>query len=501
MKRFRIPLPKRVVSRIGLSIVIAAIFSLSLGGYVFVQVYSRSAESEVAERGIILSRVAVESINTHYLSGTWPFGLLSEVGRSSGVVFWWIVRPDGTIYMANDERLFGYRVEVAPQITDGMEVLDYMYGGQRIKLIASPLAISDNGKPWVFWLGLSEDFIGKLVEKTIVIMVIFFAAVIISTIIISLLWSRELVRPLERIKRTMESAASGNLNVSTRIRSNDELGELASYCDRMIEGLRRYVERARKDAIELGKQRAEMEKLKSIDKMKDEFLFTASHGMKTPLTPVLSLAQQMLEGGFGEISDRQREALKIIFQEAKRLLMDIEDLLSAARIDARKLELYREPVKLGELVRDAVKEMELIASQKGIKILTKVAKLPTLRLDRRRITQVVSHLIDNAITYSPEGSKVEVLAKRRGNKVVVMVRDYGRGIAKKDMPKLFKKFFRANCTIPGTGLGLYIVKNVVEAHGGEVWCESELGKGSTFYFTLPLVERGAPRTSKPVGRG
>ncbi|MEM2874864.1 MAG: HAMP domain-containing sensor histidine kinase [Candidatus Hadarchaeales archaeon] len=497
MAGLRVHWPRSIVYRIGLVGLLLTALGSALGGYLYTEFQTRIMERELTDRTLTIAEVAARSINTGYLSGSWPFETLSSVEGCEDVEFWWIVRPDGTIQIASDETLWGHRIEnFTPPEEEKVRIRDYVFGSSEIKLISYPLSIKDNGEPWCFCLGMSKDFAARAAESVAASAATVFTIVscLLGTIIV--FWSRRFARPLEKIKLAMKSASEGNLAVSTGVTSQDEVGELASSCDRMIAGLKEYVERAKRDSLELGRRQAELERLRSIDKMKDDFLFMTSHGMKTPLTPVLSLAQQMLDGGLGQITERQREALKIIVREAQRLQVDIEDILTAARMETGELGLYREPVHLKELIEDTVKQMETAASQRKITVTADVGELPVLEIDRRRVLQALNHLIDNAIKYSPEGSRVEVMARVEGDHVLISVRDQGKGISKEDMPKLFTKFFRADPTIVGSGLGLYIVKKIVEAHGGRIWCESEPGRGSTFSFTLPLGRNSNPSSEK-----
>ena len=228
------------------------------------------------------------------------------------------------------------------------------------------------------------------------------------------------------------------------------------------------------------------EELKALDRMKDEFLAMTAHELKTPLTPMLSLVRQMLEKNLGKINKKQEEALRIVSRGAERLGSSIEKILEISKLESGRMELNKEKMQLASLIQDVVEQMKPLAKLKKITLTQRITKLPPVEADERRVATVLTNLIENAIKFTPDGGKVTVEAKQRGNKILVQVRDRGMGIAKKDIPKLFTKFFQANHTRPGAGLGLSICKILVEAHGGKIRCESELGKGSTFSFTLPV---------------
>lgn len=228
------------------------------------------------------------------------------------------------------------------------------------------------------------------------------------------------------------------------------------------------------------------EELKALDRMKDEFLAMTAHELKTPLTPMLSLVRQIMDRNLGKINKKQEKALRIISRGVERLGSSIEKILEISKLESGRMELNKEEIQLASLIQDVVEQMKLLAGLKKVTLTKRITKLPPVEADGRRVATVLANLIENAIKFSPEGDKVTVEAKQRGNKILVQVKDRGMGIAKKDLPKLFTKFFQVNHTKSGAGLGLSICKRLVEAHGGKIWCKSKLGKGSTFSFTLPV---------------
>jgi len=228
------------------------------------------------------------------------------------------------------------------------------------------------------------------------------------------------------------------------------------------------------------------EELKALDRMKDEFLAMTAHELKTPLTPMLSLVRQVLDRNLGKINEKQEKALRIVSRGAERLRSSIEKILEISKLESGLVKLNKEKIQLAPLIQDMVEQMKPLARLKKITITQRITKLPPVDADRMRMATVLTNLIENAIKFTSGGGKVTVKAGQKGNRILVQVRDTGIGIAKKDLPKLFTKFFQVNHTKPGPGLGLSICKRLVEAHGGKIRCESKLGKGSTFSFTLSV---------------
>jgi len=228
------------------------------------------------------------------------------------------------------------------------------------------------------------------------------------------------------------------------------------------------------------------EELEALDLLKDEFLAMTAHELKTPLTSMHSLARQMSDRDLGELNEKQEKALGIISRGVERLGGSIEKILEISRLESGRMELNKEKIQLASLIQDVVEQMKPMARLKKITLTQRITKLLSIEADERRMGTVLTNLIENAIKFTPEGGEVTVEAKQKGNKVLVQVRDTGIGIAKKDFPKLFTKFFQVDHTKSGAGLGLSICRMLVEAHGGKIRCESEVGKGSTFSFTLPV---------------
>jgi len=233
------------------------------------------------------------------------------------------------------------------------------------------------------------------------------------------------------------------------------------------------------------------EELKSLEKMKSEFLVMASHELRTPLTPMISFIQLMLDGKLGELSEDQKEALETISQQTERLRTTFDKIMQISKLESKKFEPYiiditkLEDLQLSDVVQDIVKTMKQLATQKNIILTQKITELPLIKGDRDCLRDILINLIDNAIKFTPEGGKVSIETEEQKDQILVKIKDTGIGIATENIPKLFTKGFQADHSNPGLGLGLSICKDLVEAHGGKIWVESKLGKGSTFCFTLP----------------
>ena len=231
---------------------------------------------------------------------------------------------------------------------------------------------------------------------------------------------------------------------------------------------------------------------KLIEQMKTEFVSLAAHQLRTPLSAIKWTLKMILDGDLGEITKEQKDFLEKSYISNERMINLINDLLNVTRIEEGRYLYNLEFVQFEDLVEEIIKNYKNETERKNIKIQFEKPKNKTLaiKLDAEKIKLTVSNLIDNAIKYTLPGGKIEVFIKSDKEKITFIAKDSGIGIPKDQQKRLFSKFFRGANALrietDGSGLGLFIAKNIVEAHEGKIWFESEEDKGSTFYFELPL---------------
>ena len=238
------------------------------------------------------------------------------------------------------------------------------------------------------------------------------------------------------------------------------------------------------------------EELKRLNRVKDDFLSTVSHELKTPLTTIKGFIAILLMEEAGNLNDQQKQFLKMVTGSVGRLEALISDLLDIAKLEGG-VAMETEPVSLIELAKACVESLSVRAGQKNIKLEGEFpSSMPVVLADQQWISQVIDNLISNAIKFTPEGGRVTVSVQDKGGLALVCVQDTGVGIKEEERQNLFHKFYRAPShaamNVPGTGLGLAITKSVVEKHGGNIWVESTKGEGSKFYFVLPVAKTYAP---------
>jgi PAS domain S-box-containing protein len=228
-----------------------------------------------------------------------------------------------------------------------------------------------------------------------------------------------------------------------------------------------------------------------LDRIKSEFVSTVSHELRTPLTSIRGSLGLLASGRLGEISDKGQRMLDIAVANTDRLIRLINDILDIERLESGKVTLARKRVEVSELLDNTLELVRPIADRAGVTLRHGPIR-GSIWADHDRITQTLTNLLSNAIKFSPRGSTISVTGTRKHDRLQFEVRDHGRGIPVEKLESIFDRFQQVDSSDArekgGTGLGLAICRSIVQQHGGEIWAESTLGKGSTFYFTVPLAE-------------
>jgi signal transduction histidine kinase len=234
-------------------------------------------------------------------------------------------------------------------------------------------------------------------------------------------------------------------------------------------------------------------KLKSLDEAKDEFISMASHQLRTPLTSVKGYISMVLEGDAGELNPTQHQLLEQAFASSQRMVYLISDFLNVSRLQTGKFTIERTPVLLSTVVEQEVGQLRNTAESRNLKLECSVpSSLPIMQLDESKLRQTIMNFVDNAIFYSRPGGTIKVDLIKTAKELVLTVQDWGIGVPVRERHRLFTKFYRASnaraVRPDGTGVGLFMAKKAIVAHGGSIIFESVEGKGSTFGFRLPLQQ-------------
>ena len=289
---------------------------------------------------------------------------------------------------------------------------------------------------------------------------------LVGVILVSLFITRSITLPLEKLIEKTREISNWVFKADLNLSSPPEIQELARAINSMCE------------------------KLKTVDKMKSDFISTMAHELRTPLTSIKEGTSLLMEGVGGGITETQKKLLKIISVESHRLIDLVNASLDLSKIEAGMMAFNFTPAQISPLLQRVVAEVRPWAMAKGVRMeIHDPPGLPLVPMDTERILQVLRNLLGNAIKFTPDGGTVSVLARYEEKKVYVTVRDTGIGISRDNLTDIFEKYRQGGSRqaddIKGTGLGLAIVKHIVAAHGGNVWAESDPGQGSSFTFFLP----------------
>jgi signal transduction histidine kinase len=283
-------------------------------------------------------------------------------------------------------------------------------------------------------------------------------------------WS--LIGPIQRINARLAAIASGDFSGHVDVSNRDELGALGVNVNRMNDELRRLYR-----------------ELETTSRHKSEFLANMSHELRTPLNAIIGFSQVLRERMFGEVNAKQEEYLDDILSSGNHLLSLINDVLDLSKVEAGQVELEVAPFSLRDALERGVVMVRDRATNDGVQVaLAAGPEVDVVEGDERRIRQVIFNLLSNAVKFTPAGGTVDVKAARVDGEVRVSVADTGPGLAAEDQQRIFEEFQQTEAGAEqreGTGLGLALSKRLVELHGGRIWVDSDLGKGSTFFFTLP----------------
>jgi signal transduction histidine kinase len=288
-------------------------------------------------------------------------------------------------------------------------------------------------------------------------------------------WS--LILPVARVNARLREIASGDFSRQVAVPNRDELGALAANLNRMNDELGRLYQQ-----------------LEAASRHKSEFLANMSHELRTPLNAIIGFSEVLQQRMFGELTAKQSQYVDVILASGRHLLSLINDILDLSKVEAGRMELEPTPFDLRLAIENTVALVRDRAAHHGLRLdLALDGELGPVVADERKVKQILLNLLANAVKFTPDGGGIEIRASRTDGKAEISVSDTGIGIAPEDQEAIFEEFRQVGTDYArkreGTGLGLALVKRLVELHGGQIWVKSEAGKGSTFTFTLPLTRR------------
>ncbi len=340
--------------------------------------------------------------------------------------------------------------------------------------IIEPYFDDFGSKPFSLRYFISYESVFEATNQSILVtLLIALVAFLVAVGSTSLVVHRSILAPLGKIVLSAKEISHGNFSKVIKLDSRDELGDLANSLNQMTEKLKKNIE-----------------DLKQLDKLKDEFIILASHNLRTPLTIIKGYTEQLLESK--NLGAQERQSLTNLSQNTKVLEETTESLLNLVALEKGSKPLYKEKIDLSEILHKAVRSFSASVAEKKLIFLMELPQTETIKIeaDPQKLQQAFSGLIDNAIKFNKVGGKVIVKLEKAKNKILISISDTGIGIANEEKDLIFKKFHRATETLTynyeGIGLGLYLTKLIIESHQGKIWFDTKLGFGSTFYVELPV---------------
>jgi signal transduction histidine kinase len=371
---------------------------------------------------------------------------------------------EGTVIADSAHTLVGQKLE------NGSPIPAIVISFGQEAFFSAPLAgvatgnVNAAGPPDVLWIrgsALGPPEVGFLasVNRSLVLAV---AIAVIVALLLTALLARGILGPIERLTVAVRKMEKGDLSQRLPVQSKNEIGELTHAFNAMADGLMQ------------------------LERLRSNMVTDVAHELRTPLTNIRGYLEALRDG----VIQPAPALIDSLHEEALLLNRLVDDLQEVALADAGQLKLVRQPVVLKEVIEQAVSALQPLLGEKELVVSLDVpADLPLVVADAERVGQVLRNLLNNARTHTPHGGAISVTARPIDSAVAVSVRDSGIGIAAEHLPSIFERFFRADHSrtraTGGAGLGLTIVRQLVEAHGGRVWAESTPGVGSVFTFTLP----------------
>ncbi|MBN2367791.1 HAMP domain-containing histidine kinase, partial [Candidatus Woesearchaeota archaeon] len=342
-----------------------------------------------------------------------------------------------------------------------------------------------------FDVALSEyDKVRKNINIFLVIIIVYSTGLAIAI-------GNSLSRPITHLRDMANEIGKGNLDVEIKLKTHDELAELAADFNKMTHGLKKSKKEIEEKNLELLK---DFEKLKSLDLLKDQFLSNVSHELKTPLTCIKSYCNLILDGIQGTVKPEQKKSLKIINESADSLLVIVNQLLDLSRYETNRAKLNPEECDIEKLLRDTIKEFDALVTKINGRIKIKatpgVHKAHNCLVDIDKIREVFRNIISNSIKYKSERDlNIDIslsVVNLEKKFLMLSFKDNGLGISKENLKHIFDRFFQVDESmskkVGGTGLGLSITRHIIKMHKGKIEVRSELGKGTEIVVHLPIYK-------------
>ncbi|MDR0521825.1 MAG: response regulator [Planctomycetaceae bacterium] len=396
-----------------------------------------------------------------------------------------------------DERRLHSAKEARTHVAEGKP---FTYKGQFYYTVYLPIRFSEETNPWSVAVSIPMS---NVLQKAVALrnFAVGISLIAVSAIGVMLFFiSGSIAKPINQLAEAAKIIGIGKFDTDVPVfQGKDEIGQLSAAFKFMTDEIKRLIKELQNDAEKLEEKNVY---LNHLNELKDEFLANTSHELRTPLNGIIGIAESMIDGAAGPLTDEQKYNLALVSNSGKRLSNLVNDILDFAKLKNKELELNLKPVDLKVIVQTVIALSKPQTKSKDVALISNIdPALPMINADENRIQQILYNLIGNAVKFTSKG-QVVVSAKAADGKIAVSVQDTGIGIAEDQFEKIFESFEQADGSASriygGTGLGLPITKKLVELHGGTITVQSTPGEGSTFTFTvLQADESAAASSGKP----
>jgi len=462
----------KIFWKIYLVVFIAFMVIASAVGYFTASMEIAEAQKNILKENQIAASFISKQIETGYVEYGWPFESLSELAKDQNFLFWWIVKPDGVIYLGDKAEFIGMSAyDYYPELKNGHPAEKTILNrSQGYGIIIKPVEI--NRERWTFIQGFSLDYINTIKRRIASLAVVIFI-IALTMLGFFLYYSiNYLVLPLESLKKGAEAIGKGDLDYRVETASHDEIGELAGIFNQMTRDLKSSQE-----------ELVQAEKLSAIG-----FLAAGvAHELNNPLTGILNLL-----GIFRDELDPQtqkHEDVLNMIKAAEHMAKVINDLTSFARQTKDEFSA----VDINDIVEATLSFSNCQLAKNKVKLIKDYGAGLQVWADKSRLQQVVLNMLANACDAMPEGGSFTIRTRlsEQGDDVIIEFIDTGMGIKKEDVAKIFTPFFTTKLRGKGTGLGLAVSYGIIKKHNGDITVTSEPGKGTAFKVVLPRLKKGA----------
>ncbi|OGI17342.1 MAG: hypothetical protein A2287_10945 [Candidatus Melainabacteria bacterium RIFOXYA12_FULL_32_12] len=323
-------------------------------------------------------------------------------------------------------------------------------------------------------IGIPEEDFNNLKSGNSTLILHITILVALAGIILAYLLAKTITRPLSIVTNAASAIENGDFSKRVEIKSTDELGYLAQSFNNMASSL---------------------QKRKELEQVRDDLAATLTHDLRVPLLASVQALEQLLKGSYGSVVEKQAFIIKQLISNNKDLLTMVNTILDSYKYEAGKQTLIKRKTNFNKLMDECISDIEPLAIEKNheITFIPHYDKIEII-VDKQEIKRVIINLLSNAITYTPENGKIEIITESIDKDLIISVKDNGIGIPESSLKDLFQRYSKGSKTLKkiGTGLGLYLSKHIIEAHNGKIWVNSIQDQGSTFYFSIPLLnEQGS----------